>query len=143
MESSLKAVMLILSILKDQFTLQNLVKQVEVYIKLIGQLILAHVHLLEPVEVQLLTGPQPLQKIGQYLPQIALSEMVVETIMISVTLELLSQVTRSMLSMVYIQSEDLTQLVTQRVLSRFLCQLNRNLLDLYLLLKNGLSILPN
>jgi len=143
MESSLKAVMLILSILKDQFTLQNLVKQVEVYIKLIGQLILAHVHLLEPVEVQLLTGPQPLQKIGQYLPQIALSEMVVETIMISVTLELLSQVTRSMLSMVYIQSEDLTQLVTQRVLSRFLCQLNRNLLDLYLLLKNGLSTLPN
>jgi len=143
MESSLKAVMLILSILKDQFTLQNLVKQVEVYIKLIGQLILAHVHLLEPVEVQLLTGPQLLQKIGQYLPQIALSEMVAETIMISVTLELLSQVTRSMLSMVYIQSEDLTQLVTQRVLSRFLCQLNRNLLDLYLLLKNGLSILPN
>jgi len=135
--------MLILSILKDQFTLQNLVKQVEVYIKLIGQLILAHVHLLEPVEVQLLTGPQPLRKIGLYLPQIALSEMVVETIMISVTLELLSQVTRSMLSMVYIQSEDLTQLVTQRVLSRFLCQLNRNLLDLYLLLKNGLSILPN
>jgi len=143
MESSLKAVMLILSILKDQFTLQNLVKQVEVYIKLIGQLILAHVHLLEPVEVQLLTGPQPLQKIGQYLPQIALSEMVVETIMISVTLELLSQVTRSMLSMVFIQSEDLTRLVTQRVLSRFLCQLNRNLLDLYLLLKNGLSTLPN
>lgn len=123
--------------------LLNLVKQEEVYIKLIGQHIHAHVHLLEAVEALQYLGPQPLRRIGQYLLRIALLEMVAETIMISVTLELHSQVTRSMPSMAFIQLEDRIQPVTQKVLSHFPCQLNKNLLDLYLLLKNGLLMLPS
>jgi len=143
MESGLTALMLILSILRDQFTLQHLVKQEEVYIKLIGQHTHAHAHLLEPAEVLLHLGPQPFRKIGLYLPLIALFKMVVETMMISVTLELLSQVIRSMPSTAFIQLEDLIQLVTQKVLSHFPCQVNKNLLDMYLLLRNGLSMLPS
>ena len=143
MESGFLVIKLILLILKDQFTLQILVKQVEVYMKLIGQPTHVHVHLLVNVEVLLYLGLQPLLKIGQYLPQIALLKMVAEMMITSVTLELQFQVLRSMLLMVYIQLTNLIQQVTQKVLSHFLCQLSKNLLDLYLLLKNGLLMLPN
>jgi len=111
--------------------------------KLIGQPTHVHVHLLVNVEVLLYLGPQLLLKIGQFLLQKALLKMVAEMMITSVTLELQFQVLRSMLLMVYIQLIDHIQQVTQKVLSHFLCQLSKNLLDLYLLLKNGLLMLLN
>lgn len=72
-----------------------------------------------------------------------LLKMEVEMMITSVTLELQSQVLQSMLLMGYIQLIDLIQKAIQKVLLHFQCQLSKNLLDLYLLLKNGLLMLLN
>lgn len=143
MEYGLVVIKHILLIPKDQFMLQILVKQVEVYMKLIGQLTHVHVHLLVNVEALLYLGLQPLLKIGRYLLQMLLLKMEVEMMITSVTLELQSQVLQSMLLMGYIQLIDLIQKAIQKVLLHFQCQLSKNLLDLYLLLKNGLLMLLN